>query len=552
MAKSIIYNLFIELKNISRKYILTVTFCHLNHLMATKQVKTYCRILDYVETIDPDLARLISGLCVDVVLGSTRGKPGITFLLPTDKAFREKLEKLTYSEKIEDVNKAADMLNALIIRDIFKTAAEWKSREVVNSLLPYQVVEVANTTAKEVTFKSGAKAVLDEKFVCRRDNLAVWTLTGEIPVTTDKPAQSPRKSKGKTGAYEINSAADQNERFKIALAVENAYVLSRLQPGHRDVYLEHSLSLIDYIMNVRRDEALMYEKVLPMISFDKMDFYFLVEPHRASGTYLLDDALIHEWWVQRVNRQCQPRVVMAAVEKMLQAGTGALVYTNREKILDQIDMARRQLGPIIESRPKSSIEFIAKYYAELATSNTILSAGPVYPAPLAAFYAQEPGLKMLHDELRFLAFGRFCMLESNAFDIGAFHSLTNMIGECLHASTADEREKQRKLLNKNALMYLISPAEVVQEIKTFVFSTMFMFIPMTCQEANELKQKHSITRPDPTKITIFNISKNLYKQHERLLHEADGAAHDIVAALKSLNVETLDKNLRDELRKKFT
>lgn len=530
--------------------------------MASKQFKTYCRIIDYVDAVDPELASIMRGTCADMPLGSLKGKPGITFLMPQDKAFRAKLEKLAYSDKTEEANKAADMLNALIIRDVFKSPSEWKSREVANSLLPSQVVDVDSVTAKEVVFKSGARAVLDENFKdsSRRSNLAVWKLvSGELPVTTDKPAQNKfTKHKGKTGAYEPGNLQTQSERFKIALAVENAYALCRLQHesnvtghGHRDVYLEHSLSLISYILNVRNDSATLYEKVLPLISLDKLDFYLLVEPHRASGQYLLDDALIHEWWVQRNSHVCSPSKVIQEIERLLSSGTGALVYTNRALILEKIADARQRIGQVADYRPRNSVDEIAKVYEELESSNTIGGAGPIYPAALAQFYASEPGLKMIQDELRYLTFGAFKTLEANAFDFGAFHELTNMIGECLHAASADDRARMHKLLNKNMIKYLISPSENVQEIKIFLYSTMFMFIPLTNSEASNLKYKHSIQRPNPSNIVVFNIAKDLYIQHQRLMAPGSPANTDIVAALRSLNIETLDPVLKEELKRKF-
>src|ERR1700743_1507318 len=102
--------------------------------MSGKQFKTYCKIMDYIDAVDPELATLARGLCVDLSLNSFRRKPGITFLMPQDKSFRAKLEKLAYSDNIMEATKATEMLNALVIQDVFKTPAEWKTREVSNSL----------------------------------------------------------------------------------------------------------------------------------------------------------------------------------------------------------------------------------------------------------------------------------------------------------------------------------------------------------------------------------------------------------------------------------
>lgn len=526
--------------------------------MAGKQFKTYCKIIDYVDSVDADLAALLRGTCADMPLNSFKGKPGITFLMPQDKAFRAKLEKLAYSDKTEEASKAGDMLNACIIRDVFKTAAEWKSREVANSLYPSQVVEVDSVSAKEVTFKSGAKAVLDEGFKdsSRRSNIAVWKLvSGEIPVTTDKPAQSRMRPKGKVGAYDAGVLHSQSERFKIALAVENAYALCRLQhhtsgTPQKCAYLDHTLSLINFIMHVRNDTATLYEKILPLISLDKIDFYLLVEPHKMNGPHLLDDALIHEWWSQKHNHTFCCAKVIEEINVLLTGGSGALVYTDRNACLDKIADLRQKLSQMAEARPRNCVDEIAKHYAELESNNSIEGLAGIYPAPLAQYYASEPGLKMIQDELRYLTYGAFKRLESS-FDFGAFNELTNMIGECLHAAAPDDRSRQHKLLNKNTIKYMISPAENVQEIKTFMYSTMFMYIPLTCDEAANLKFKHSIRRPDPSSIVVFNIAKDLYIQHNRVINPKMPAA-DLIAALRELKLETLDPALRVEIQKKFS
>lgn len=526
--------------------------------MANKQFNTHCRILDYLDSVEPDLARIIRGVCVDMSLTSLRGKPGITFLMPVDPKFRKRLEELAYSDKPEDANKASDMLNNLIIKDVFKQAGDWKSRQVANSLVPSQVIDVDSTTKNEVVFKSGAKAVIDDRFIdsSKDRRLAVWKLSGEIPITTDKIAKElPKKKKGVVGAYEPGNLQSQSERFKIALAVENSYALRRLQQDNSgekqcDVYLETVLSLVHYIKNVRKDEALLHDKVLPILSLDKADFYFLVEPHRASGDYLLDNSLISEWWACRGQSYMNPIDIRKDIDAMLSGSTGAAIYSQKSQLMDKIADIRQQISQRAAARPRSSADEIEAIYSELEKSNSIGGIGNVFPADLAQYYANNPGLKMLQDELRYLTYGAFKQLESRGFDVNSFHDLTNMIGEYLYSSTADERARSQKLLNKNTLKYMIAPTEKAQEIQIFVNSTMFMYIPLTSAEASNLKVKNSVSRPDPSHIVLFNIAKDLYKQHERVL-KAGVNNSAILDALKSVGLDKKDPAIWDEMVKKF-
>lgn len=522
--------------------------------MSAKEFKVHCKIIDYVASVNPELATIMRAVCSDMPLSSTRGKPGITFLMPTDKALLSKIETLAYSDKIEDAEKARLLLNALIINDVFRTPSEWKSREVPNAILPNQIVDVDSVTAKEVTFKSGAKAVLDERFKdsSPKHNLAVWKLiSGEIPVTTDRPAtQKQQPKRGKTGAYEPTAVHSQSLRYKIGLAVENAYIVHRASNSARDVYCEHTFSLIDYIVHVRKDTALMYDKVLPLLAFDKMDFYFLVEPHRPEGEYLIDSDIISSWWASR-NHTAHLSAVTDMIDHMMGEGTGALVYSDRAGLCTAIAAVRQKLIREFDSRPRESPADVARVYDVLESANTINGVGPVYPAGLASYYKRETGLKMMHDELRFMCHHEFARLEQYHFDPGHYHQLVNMIGECLHADAAS-RDHQRKLLNKNTMKYLICPTENVNEIKIFISSTTFLQIPLTHADAQSLKHKNSLTRPDPSHLVVYNLAALNHIKHKRLLSaESSVVDQKLASMLASLDVNKLDPKLREALAAKL-
>lgn len=525
--------------------------------MAENKFKTHCSIFNYIEQVDSELAAVITNLCAIGALTSLKGKPGITFLRPAKGKFRDELFRLAYHSNVDEAMKASDMLNALIIRDVFKTASEWKSRPVINSLFPYQIVEVASTTPTEVTFKSGAKATIDGNFVdaskkmvdgTPKQVLAVWNLTGEIPI--DGPVAGP-KSKEKKGSYEVNNYQAQAQRFKIALAVENAYAVSQSQQsrGRKNVYLDYTMSLVNHIMNIRKDTALMYEKVLPLLSFDKIDFYVLVEPHRADGNFLLDDNLIAEWWDRQA--PCSPAAVMEDVQKLLKNGSGCAIYTNRSGVIDAIDSVRRKLMKTVEGKPRMCVDAISDVYDAAIANNCIGDVSGVWPQAIVSLYQSEPGLKMIHDELRYLCFGAFKALEcAREFDYGRFHELTNMIGECLHAGSQVSRNASQKLLNKNKIKYSIAPTATMNEIKVFLYSTMFMYVPLTAEDANNYSKKYSVSRPDPYNIVVFNIAKDLYAQHERCAL-APNANKDLIDAVMSLDISKLDAGLAEQLRKKF-
>lgn len=518
--------------------------------MATKQPRPYCRILDYINATNPELAETIQSTCSEQLLRGGR-KYGVTLIVP-DKAFIARVNKLVDSDSIEDSVKACAMVNSLIMRDVYKTPTDWTTRGVVsNALFPSQIVEVASTSAKEVVFKSGAKITPDPDFKdsSSAGNLAVWKLTsGEMPITTDKPAMAEaKKSKTKTGGYIPTPDHSQALRFRIARAVENLYAIGRIQHDagepDKDAFCENVCSLLHFIMNVKSDHALMYGKILPLISFDKFDFYVLVEPHKHGKAYLIDDALITEWWSTKP--ACDVHAVRAQVEKMLVEGEGALVYTDRLALLAKISELRLPLTKRAESQPRSAVDAIEADYIALEKNNAIGGLGPVYPESLIAYYRSEPGLKMLHDELRYLSYGSFARLESEPFDPCVFHELVNTIGECLYN---DDHGKGQKLLNKTAIKYQIAPTDKLEEIKLFVNSTMFMYIPLTKEECMSIKQKYSLSRPNPHEIVLFNISADLFNRHARLACRDHSSVATMIA---TLDVSKLDPALVEALRKKL-
>ena len=252
------------------------------------------------------MAELLRGTCADMSLNSTKGKPGVTFLMPQDEKYIKEITDLAYSDDPKKANTACNMLNALILRDVFKTPADFmaKQKNIPNSLYPSQHVVVSGAEGKTIKFASGATAVLDTAFIdaSSKTNLAIWKLTGRIPHEGGTPADLSMAKKGKggkAGSYQPSTEQSRSLRFQIAIAVENAYALHCLQKKNGgahavDPFCKHAFSLIDFI-HKSGNMSLLQDKILPLIHGDQLDFYLLVEPHRGTvGSYMIDDATIEE------------------------------------------------------------------------------------------------------------------------------------------------------------------------------------------------------------------------------------------------------------------
>lgn len=491
--------------------------------------KTHCRIIDYLDAHHSELAQLVRGTCVDMTLGSTKGKAGLTFLMP-DKKYREKIEKLAWSSNPAEATKACDMLNALILRDVFKTGTDFltKRANIPNSLYPSQHVAIKDAKVGSVTFESGATAVPDSEFhdSSKKSNLAVWYLTGEIPVTTDKPAKIERGPAGrptrggKKGGYSQNIANEllAEERGKIAAVVENEYALCLLQKQvsgtpFEDPFVRCAMSLVKYLAE---SAPAVLDAAVPLLSLSKADFYFLIEPHK-DGDWIVEGNLIKLWWESRAKYSASEGCGIL-LKRIAEAKNGAK--------LDEIHKIRKPVLDSCQSNGRGCVDAVERAYK----SNMQL---------LGCATDEEVQNKLLQDELRFVIHCSFEELESAPYDSGALSEIVNTIGEYMHSLVDSKNEKTRakRLLNPTVLRYAIAPTDKVEAVKAFVNSTYFMFLPITEQEASSI-DKSVVMKPKPGISKLWNIMLGNYEKHHRIIDGAEHAGSNLKEILEKFAPES--------------
>jgi hypothetical protein len=459
--------------------------------------------MGYIEEKDPELAELLRGTCADMTLNSTKGKPGITFLWPQDKAYRAKIAELAYSANPDDASKACDMLNALILRDVFKTASDFRRPVIPNSLYPSQQLD-AKVEGSKVSFGSGAVATVDSDFkdASKKRNLAVWKLTGgEIPVTTDKLAKIERgarpkargKSGNKAGGYIPSDSHARKERFQIALVVENEYAMERLKnqmagKHSNDPFIQRTASLVQFLQKKGYDMA----EIVPMLSRMKLDFYILVQPHQADGQYIVKDDDLAEWWA---TQPVPPSDINAFYDGLLdsQAARMKEAHEKRKTVLEKSN-----------GRPRDTVAYIRQAYKDFCSGDDGLAER-----------------KMVHDDLRYMTCLAFHQLESGSFDTGKFNEIVNMIGEALHSNSP-------VLLNENTLKFSVDPKARLQEIQKFVNSSLFLHVHCKGEEAGIPKSTTDVYAGDGK---LINFNK---------------VAFDSIDRVKGQNVDDLVNSIADE------
>lgn len=517
--------------------------------MATRKIRHYKSIIDYLERVDDTLYDVIHTLCLDYKL-SAEGKPGVTFLLPTDPEFRKELARLVSTENPEDDKKATQYISSLIIYDAIKSPSEFrKMEEIVNDLKQVVEVDQRGTSASEVVFKSGAKATLDTRFRenCRRDDLYVYLLTGgRLPL--DAPAaksRQPRKRAGKEKKPETNPEPKNvnSLRFSLGGEVENAYIYRKMNEGPQsDEYRDTVLSFLSFLFKYRDRKVaneILYDRVLPLVSRQwPADFYLIFETRTIAPDYLVPEIILEEWLETRRNgkKTVNHRDTLTQLNKLLDAtNRPQAVYAQRINLLTAIDDVRRDL----EELPyRDLIDRCRAEYQKFVEKNAVGSVTNVLPQPLLELYQRDKDLRLLEDEFRqymLLEFMHLERLRPNELML-AYDELMEKIGDYLN-NYVDKAyvPAVNRLRVFNAEMARCANSEVRRHLAMeFLQSSNFMHVPLTptdCSNEQFPHEEYTLNRPSQDNNQYWNIELLMMKRLDRLYApKANDSSNDDVEA----------------------
>jgi len=463
--------------------------------------KSFTKLLDYIEIVDPDIYEIIEKFCLENLFIPKRGS-GLTFLIPTDEKFRNQLKMLSDSE--EDADKAVEIISSLIIVDILKTPADVmeKRDDIPNSL--GQRIEIDGVKGRSIILKSGTDMIIDERFKdgSKGGKLAVWLLNkGGIP--TDGPKATFKYIKKQTSKLKSDEPEEPSEnnnkiRRDIANRVENAYIVEMSNQTGKDIYLETTLSLIGYMIKNEYCRELLIEKIIPNLSLDKTDFYILFEPYKTVGPYIISDRILVDW--SKDKKSINIKHVIEEINKYLDNSNHikALMYSNIQGALNEINEKRNK---ILNSRiaPQSMTKIILQAYDELFKSN-------ILPESLIKYH-NSPLHKMCEDEIRFVIYQLFSKLENEyIFDRRRFDDVIERIYDYTNGPDL-------KPLLLRDVRNQIPSNEKITEIRIFVNSTAFFYIPISFTAMTKYPHEYVLNKPSPRGISsIYNISEILHKR----------------------------------------
>lgn len=519
------------------------------------RVNTYCNINTYLEVANPTIASILKQSCLQQTLNLNKRNNGMTFLNPDEKSMKKLLE-LAKSDNPADGEKLDAQLRTLIIPFDLSSAEKWKEgrEKVHNSMRPYQHVDISSSSGSEVLFKSGAKATLDAKFnkTKKVPTLSVWTLNGEM-ATTSKPFEYPKKgAKGAiTGSYAVPSCLEDSIRINHSIAVENLFANSisaaksngatdLVDGSFRNPYLESVLSMIDFVMNIKKDHSLLYGYLLPLYSGLDADYYIMFEPHKLNGHHIVSDNLFAEWYDHR--RKISVAKVRADIDSALKNAPVEyqkyLIYSNRMQVVNSIDDLRSETLTV----DRDIATNIVQQYDILDAQNQIGDSSPIYPPEIATLYSENKGLKLVHDELRFMTQSMLITLQKEPhFDANLYNKIVTICADYLHPSTEEERKNSLILTNPSKLKFAISPSEMLAEFDIFVNSDLLFNIPLTADDLKAYPVALSARKPTPNNNQrLWSTATLAELQHQRLAKSGHAP---------KLGSKTLDRYTEDDFEK---
>ena len=232
---------------------------------------------------------------------------------------------------------------------------------------------------------------------------------------------------------------------------------------------------------------------------------------------------------------------------------GATVLTDRISLHEHVD---DQVRDVIVQRthPRKLAEKIVEYYTTLANNNKIGSVEHVFPQPLHVTYKSCVAKKALQDEVRYVSYCKFDELEAGRFDRHTFNNVLSMIAK---ATNDDVTFSSLRLLNISALKHGISPSDKINEIKKFVNSKFFLFVPLSF---NEIKKYQSIftvqSSPCPNGEGIWMPADNRAILLQALKHrqKVDSGvgfiteAEQAIRTLKRLQAQGINPELQAQIK----
>ncbi len=374
----------------------------------------YCRIDQWLKKTDPELFAAFDDLCALHIL---KPKPagGITFLYPTDEAYRKEIIDNSIGTS-EEQTQAEKMLKSLVLQLHLPDANSFQtySDDIPNTLgIHTPISEVKGAT---VSFNGDLTASVAKNFAPRGDrvNMAVWELKGKdrLPIDGNKALGTHTKRGKKEGGMR-KPITDRVEFAKLIEEKFRNYAITN-KILECDPYLESLVSFLVWAKGSDRTDLL--RSVLICCSPKwRPSFYIAFQPY--SDAHLISDAEFTAWQNETMGYcfvENPAKYYLAAFKDINSDEKDCCASAeSRTKLRSAIEKKRQE---ILKTIAKSTLSTnLQKLYTDLAASNSIGELSNVYPATLSAYLQSNPEHKAVQEEIRFLMGRAFSDLTSSGY-----------------------------------------------------------------------------------------------------------------------------------------
>ena len=413
------------------------------------QLTRYCRILQWIEDKDNDLACAIRDLCLDNMLVPREGSPGVTFLYPKEKEYRDEIVRKAYSNDADD---AVKLICSLIIPVALHSTNDFKENPPGSRLgVKYEVKSVSEGA---VDLAGGVKLTPANDFhpltKCTGKLLAVWYVdAGRLPLSGESykaPQMVSRSRILRTGGDGGDGGISRREQ--LALTTEEAFKKGINQPMTSDPYLVVVVSILHWL---RINQSELYTTLLPFLDWSPfITFYLLVQPYKKKGGYLIPDNILYGDDTTTAWNGVTPTVnsysteyesiissIAGQAEKTAddQGGNPVVprVFSDPSSVKAEIETVRKDI--LATTDLSGCIDKVIDVYAKLRVGDTM---GDLSAVESSATIAATPGsMSLWMDEFRFLIFAELAQVLKNRNPQGIVSE--NGIGEIIKTIRTDWR-----------------------------------------------------------------------------------------------------------------
>ncbi len=436
------------------------------------RLSKYCRIFQWVETQDSALAGAIRDLCMEGQLWPRRGR-GVTFLYPKEKAYREEIIAKTYSDEAEQ---AIRMLEALILPVHVATPADFRGD--IGSKLGVKL-EVESISGGKIMLQGGVQLAAAPSFEpLRRDNIAVWLLeAGRAPLDGAewRPSRSPPKPKRtvRGGSSRRLMLADRTMQAFIGCMDKPPDFCTAYHP-----YLANVVSLLNFLDKRHPD---LLQKVRPVLDRDPIvTFFLLIEPHRQSAPYLLDDSVLFGGPLAWNETMFYTNAVEEYQSFFVQPGNPSRldipkIFSEPHKVREAVNALREQIVPLLNR--KDGPQAVKKAYDDFVRTNLLGEFGPIVPEQTLQDFKSDK--QRWNDEFRFTLHVRLeDALNEPIPSPTAFEAIISDVRQYFPGNNYTEEAKMTSLSLYEPSGDVSGPWDLWDLFISFFNSTAFLYFPV--------------------------------------------------------------------------